>query len=330
MRTLATMICVMAFKLCTAQPYKYLVMEGGGIRGITYAGAIKTLEEKNVLRDVERVAGTSVGALVAGLIAVGYNADELKMVLNELKLQQFNDGKGIFIGGMRRMNKNYGWYRGEAIEEWMGRLIAAKTGNSDLTLLQLHQLAEKDKRYKDLYAVATNLTLQRTEVLFYDAYPDMPVKTAIRASIAIPMYYGAIFIDSAGRAYKRQNKDHSRQILVDGGIVANYPLALFDTGGINPHTLGLKLERPEQIDYYNQTHGLAPYKITNFKSYVSALYNIMIEQLNKPNSTRGERRRTIYISTGNVNPRVRKISKTEKERLYENGRIAAEKFFNNN
>jgi NTE family protein len=316
---------MLGFFSSQAQQYKYLVMEGGGIRGVTYAGAIKVLEEKKIMDGLQATAGTSVGALVAGLVAVGYNADELKTILDDLQLQKFNDGKWMFIGGIRRTKKNYGWYRGEAVEEWLGKLIAQKTGNENLTLLQLHALAQKDTKYKDLYAVATNLTMQRKEVLCYSTYPQLPVKTAIRASISIPLYYGAVFLDSNGNAYKKQNDDNTRQILIDGGFVANYPLNIFDSAGVNMNTLGLKLERPAQIGYDRE--GLAPYKITNIGSYMAAIYNITIEQLNKPASIEAERLRTIYISTGHISPRVRKISKVQKELMYNNGRAAAEQFF---
>ncbi|WP_276132121.1 patatin-like phospholipase family protein [Polluticoccus soli] len=311
----------------TAQPYKYLIMEGGGIRGATYAGAIKVLEEKKITDGLEGVGGTSAGALVGGLLAVGYNADELRDILNGLLLQEFNDGRVGFIGGAVRMGKNYGWFRGVAMEAWLGRLIAAKTGNANLTLSQLHTLAATSPKFKDLYALATNLSLQRQEVLYYGTYPSMPVKTAIRASISIPLYYGAMFLDSNGNAYRKQSKDKSRQVLVDGGVVANYPLTLFDSNGVNMKTLGLKLERPEQIEYTKD--GLAPYHITNFSYYISALYNVTIETLNKATSPESERARTIYISTGHIGGRVKKVSKVQKDLMYNNGKTAAEKFFSN-
>ncbi len=43
--------------------YKNLVLEGGGIRGLAYPGALKVLEEKGIIKNIERVAGTSAGAL---------------------------------------------------------------------------------------------------------------------------------------------------------------------------------------------------------------------------------------------------------------------------
>lgn len=313
---------------CQGQPYRNLVFEGGGIRGIAYAGALKALEETGVTKDIERMAGTSVGAIAAGLMAVGYTADELKDIMEELKIQRFNDGKWFFIGGFGRMKRNYGWYRGAAMERWLGKLIAAKTGNADITLQELHRLSQDNDKYKDLYTVATNLSAQRALVLHYANYPNMPVKKAIRISISIPLYFGAVFMDSLGHTYKQQNREASYMVLADGGLVANYPISIFDTSGTNYETLGLKLERPEQIDYYKNGNGLAPYHINDLRTYIAALYNLTIEQLNHSNDVATEKLRTIYISTGNISPRIKKTTRAQKAVLYKNGKKAALDFLN--
>ena len=57
-----------------APPYRNLVMEGGGIRGIAYGGALLELEQRGVLAGLRRVGGTSAGAIQAALLAVGYSA----------------------------------------------------------------------------------------------------------------------------------------------------------------------------------------------------------------------------------------------------------------
>jgi len=51
--------------LCFAQKkydYKNLVLEGGGVRGLAYAGVFSVLEEKNILQHIENVGGSSAGA----------------------------------------------------------------------------------------------------------------------------------------------------------------------------------------------------------------------------------------------------------------------------
>src|SRR3954468_12886330 len=89
-----TALLLLKFTITSGQ-YKNLVMEGAGIRGIAYTGALKLLEERHMLDSVQRVAGTSVGSMVAVLLGVGYSADELKEIMFDLKIQTFNDGSGF-------------------------------------------------------------------------------------------------------------------------------------------------------------------------------------------------------------------------------------------
>ena len=53
-----------------AQPIKNLVFEGAGIRGIAYSGAIAELENRHLLGRIERVGGTSAGAITALLLSI--------------------------------------------------------------------------------------------------------------------------------------------------------------------------------------------------------------------------------------------------------------------
>ena len=56
--------------------YKNLVFKGGGVRGIAYVGALKYLYENGLTRSLERVAGTSAGAITAINVGVRAPADE--------------------------------------------------------------------------------------------------------------------------------------------------------------------------------------------------------------------------------------------------------------
>ena len=304
---------------------KNLVFEGGGVRGIAYAGALAALEKRGVLQSVEQVGGTSVGAITALLVALGYTADEMTAILGELKIQQFNDGRWFFIGGLHRMTRRYGWYRGERFERWVEGLIVRKTGETNLTFAQLH--GRRATGLRDLFVTGTNLTAQKAVVFSHRTTPDMPIKTAVRISMSVPLYFGAVFMDEQNHFVRKPQKGHLYQVFVDGGLTANYPLALFDTNGQpNPETLGLKLERPEQIQAFKTGNAIAPYPIQNINEYVSAFYNYAIESLNRPANLASERDRTIYISMEHIRPRVRRMRPAETQRLYESGQRAAQLF----
>ncbi len=44
-------------------PFRKLVFEGGGVKGIAYVGAMEILEENQILQNIHRVGGTSAGAI---------------------------------------------------------------------------------------------------------------------------------------------------------------------------------------------------------------------------------------------------------------------------
>ena len=144
---------------------KNLVFEGAGIRGIAYSGAIKVLEEKNLLQNVERVGGTSAGAITALLISLGYSADEISGLINSTSFKKFNDGNFLFFGGIHRLKKYYGWYRGKRFENWLDKVIQAKTGNSEISFKELHE-----KGYKDLFITGTSIDKQKLFVFSEETF----------------------------------------------------------------------------------------------------------------------------------------------------------------
>ncbi len=320
---------LMPLAASTQQPaYRNLVFEGGGVRGLAYAGALEALQQAQVLAEIKQTAGTSVGAVSALLVAVGYSPAEIKTIMEDLKIQQFNDGRFIFFGGFYRFFHRYGWYRGERFERWIGKLIEQKTGNAWLTFKQLHVLRLSNKNFRDLYITGTNLTAQRTEIFCLQATPQMPLKTAVRISMSIPLYFSAVLLDTAGNVVRKPKRGCEYSVMIDGGLTANYPVSVFDSGGVNnAATLGLKLERPEQIAGFKQSTAISHYHIKGMSTYVGALYNYIIESLNRDKDLINEKGRTIYISTKGIKPRVRPMRRADKALLYNSGLEAANAFF---
>lgn len=327
----------------TLSPYRNLVMEGGGIRGIAYGGALQELEKRGVLAGIQRVGGTSAGAIQAALLAVGYSPAEIIEVVNHTPVQRLNDGRLIFFGGSTRLLKQYGWYRGDQFTKYMSELVGRKTGNPNLTLGQLHQLALTG-RTRDLYVTGTNLTTQRVEVFSYETHPQLRVADAVRISMSIPLYFRAVLLDEHGNIVIKPKKEQKVSVLVDGGLLANYPIDLFDKPSylpkqtaakplsngrvFNPETLGLRLDRAEQIAFDTTQTGrqqLAPYTIRNFGSYIGALYTLAIENLNPAQPT--DWKRTISISTLGFNPKIKRVPEAQKQQLVESGRQGVQDFF---
>ena len=320
--------------------YKNLVMEGGGIRGLAYSGALEILEQKGILKNIVRVAGSSAGAIAGLMVSLGYNSKEIDSILQTIKIQEFNDGK-FFFGKIKRVKKEYGVFKGDKFESWLGQLIEFKTGNANITFNELHQLHLSDKNFKDFYCTATNISQQRLEILSWNIWPQMKLKTAVHISGCIPFYFKPVSIDSIGNEVPLTDTTAKYDLYVDGGMLCNYPNNMFDSSLdgsnpltsekviYNPQTLGLKLERGEQIEEFDKNNlSIAHYQISSMKQYTSAVMNLMMETVNRKPGLSNEKGRTIYISYGDISGRPRKISFKEKIFLHNNGIVAAAKFFN--
>ncbi len=321
-------ILLFSFQVSAQQP-RNLVFEGAGVRGLAYAGAVAALEERNILGDVKRVGGTSAGAIIALALSLNYNSTEIETIVSEMKLQKFNDGRFFFIGGLSRMRKDYGWYRGEAFLRWLGEIIEKKTGTSDITFAEL-----TNRGFRQLYVTGTSLNNQRLIVFSSENYPDMKIKDAVRISMSIPLYFRAVCIDEKGVVCNCRKSPYA-DLVIDGGMTGNYPITMFDSvdaSGIriaNRETLGIKIDTPEQIESDHNHLGLAPASIRNFRGYLSAFYNYTIENLNRQSLREDDWSRTVSISSGEIGARIRKLSPQEKETLTRNGRQAVEAFLDN-
>lgn len=314
-------------------------MEGGGVRGLAYSGALEVLDKKGILSNIENVAGSSAGAIAGLIVALGYSSHEIDSVLQNLKIGEFNDGK-FFFSKIRRIKKEYGMYKGEKFEAWLAHLIEFKTGDADITFNDLHQMHINDKKFKNFFCTGTNISRQRLEILSWKTQPNMKLRTAVHISSCIPFYFIPVAIDSGGNEVSQKYTTVNYDLYLDGGMLCNYPINIFDScvskGNpltcneviYNRQTLGLKLERGDQIDEYNQNKtDIAPYDIKNMKQYSSAVMNLMMESVNRKSpDLANEKGRTIYISYGDISGQPRKVSIEEKNILHNSGEFAASNF----
>jgi NTE family protein len=328
---------------CFSQPtycYKNLVLEGGGVRGLAYAGAFSELEKKGILLQIDKVAGTSAGAIAGVMISVGYSVTEIDSIMRFLPVEEFNDGRGGIVGKYRRVRNKFGLYKGVKFELWVQQLIRYKTGEDNLTFAELHQLHLQNRLFKDFYCTATNLSKQLLDIFSYEHTPEMPIALAVRISGGLPLYFEPIILDDQYRKIEKTDTVSFKNYYVDGGMIANYPISIFDTcenkGNplkcdklrYNTQTLGIKLERPAQIDSLkNNSSNIPPFDIRSLNDYIHAFNNLVMERLNRkyPN-LENEKDRTIYISYGSIPSRLHKMKPAEKEMLYNNGVKAASDF----
>lgn len=122
--------------------------------------------------------------------------------------------------------------------------------------------------------------------------------------------------------------------MVDGGLLSNYPIQIFDSSRyyqcsntdiacINKETLGLLLEKPDQLNYRKGRTNI-PLQINNLNDYIAAVYKTVID---RPNPDDLNIHRTITISDLGLNGRVRRLPPAIINLLIESGKEGVREFF---
>ena len=193
-------------------PRTCLVLGGGGARGAAHIGVLKILERERV--PIDCVTGTSMGAIVGGLYAAGYRADEIEVVLNGIDWKDmFNDDPPREELPMRRKEDELRFLGGIELGLRDGK-IAFPRGviqgqKLQLLLRRLLLSTLQTKKFDDLpipfRSIATDIG-SGDKIVFADG--DLPM--AIRASMSVPAAFAPI-----------RYRGH---LLVDGGITDNVPI----------------------------------------------------------------------------------------------------------
>lgn len=304
-------------------PYRNLVFEGGGVKGVAYGGAVEVLEQSQITPQIERVAGTSAGAITATLVGLNYTAAEFIDKMMGVDFEKFEDGSDL--GGPIRLVEHYGWFKGDYFLNLMEEYIAEKTkGNGRATFRELRDKYH-DYRFKDLHVFGTNLSQQGVQQFCYDTTPDIAVADAVRISMSIPFFFES-------RYFEQKSED---DVYCDGGVLNNYPIDTFDeqstdtdpdTGNFmlrrtpNPLTLGFHLDNLDQPP---------PRPVDNVVRFATGVFDAILNIQNILLKTNpGDERRTVFINDLGVNTTDFKISDQMKWDLIAQGRIATSKYLN--
>jgi NTE family protein len=293
------------------------VFEGGGVKGIGLVGAVKTIEDQGYT--FENLAGTSAGAIVASLVAAGYTADELKTTLESQNFSDFMDkdweDEIPLIGSFASLIFEKGIYEGKVLENWIRGLLARKGVHTFGDLIMEKNKDNLRYRYK-LQVIASDITSGRmlvlpTDIQRFGIKPDeLEVARAVRMSMSLPFFFEPVQLkDQAGLVH----------YIVDGGILSNYPVWLYDSGSPDPAwpTFGFRLVEPEE----NQ-----PHSVKGPISMLKALFSTMMEAHDARYIESASFVRTIPIPTVGVQTTDFNLSDEKKAALYTSGKNAASDF----
>ncbi len=319
--------------------FKNLIFEGGGVKGIAYAGAIKQLDQKNMLESLSRVGGTSAGAITAALLALGAGWKDIRDVVGGTDFRKFMDDSWGMIRDVNRLITDYGWYKGDAFAKWIKKHIYALSGKRNLSFAELQTLVRlKPTQYRSLYIVGTNLSKQIPEIYSAEHTPRMEIWHAVRISMSIPFFFAAI---------KKDN-----DILVDGGVTWNYPIDMFDdkqylsnpdnirlftvpsyptvksaTHVYNKETLGFRVDTKDEMGANQNTWRLPPQKIENFGHYAKALVGYMTDMANNSHLHENDWHRTVFIDAKGVRTTDFDLPTEKVEELVESGEHGIKEYF---
>ncbi|MFT5055480.1 MAG: NTE family protein, partial [Pseudoalteromonas distincta] len=148
--------------------YTNLILEGGGMKGIAYAGAFEVLDSLGISDSIERVAGTSSGAMNGLMYALGYSGKEIRHLNLNTNFGKYNQVGFPLIGGLVRIKRTYGYYKTDRLIEDLGKIMMAKGFSANLTFQELYDAHHAGKNVKLLYITGANLTDQKTEVFSHE------------------------------------------------------------------------------------------------------------------------------------------------------------------
>jgi NTE family protein len=317
-----------------------LVLEGGGVKGIGLAGAVIELGGAGYV--FPRVGGTSAGAIVAALVAAyqtrGIPLSRLETDMRTLDYKKFKDAHFLqrrlgFVGNGVALLTRRGIYPTEYLSEWLhskldpidihtfADLKITDDEHSNLPVRQRYRLvvhtADLVRRCLvrlpwDLpwYLFPAEATTGIDEqIAAIDAYP---VVDAVRASMSIPFFFQPF----------QQTTPQGVCIWVDGGMLENFPITVFDRTDGKPSrwpTFGIKLSaRPSvQAD-------------KGFRSLLGEALGIKDTALGEwnryPLEDEGVTNRTIYVHTLGVKATDFGLPSAMRDTLFTNGGKAAQEF----
>lgn len=168
-----------------------IVLSGSGTLYPAHAGALQALEDLGF--EFEEICGVSGGSIIAGAIAYGYKAEDIKrFIIDTLP------SKSKIIDYSWWPFKNYGLIKGEKIRKNIKKIIPCTFSGLKIPLK----------------VIALNISFREKKVFGSEETPYMDVSEAIMASMSIPGLFKARKIDNS--------------LYVDGSVVDCFPVDIFN------------------------------------------------------------------------------------------------------
>ncbi|MDT3427454.1 NTE family protein [Paenibacillus forsythiae] len=297
------------------------VFEGGGVKGISLAGAVQASEEAGV--KFRRVAGTSSGSIVASLLAAGYSGEEMSRIIQGTSFRSFLKRSPVFntklVGPALRVMLKKGLYSGEALESWIRGILRQKG-----------IVSFRDLPPGKLSIIASDITDGRLVVLpdglvEYGINPEyFEVAKAVRMSCSIPYFFDPVMLRRSGKAAEGKSFAEQFVYMVDGGLLSNFPMWLFED-----KEAGKQGATKVPVVGYQMVGHTAPqaHRITGPFSMLQALVETMLSAHDERYIEQEKMVRTVKIPTLGIGTVKFELTPEESAALYNSGYHAGQEFF---
>ncbi|MCQ2011495.1 MAG: patatin-like phospholipase family protein [Sporolactobacillus sp.] len=285
-----------------------IVFSGGGVKGFAFAGALQVLEKAGYT--FKRTAGTSAGSIVAALIAAGYTSKDLKKIMSEMdtnKLLEPSVRMRFPLFKWFRLYFKMGLFKGDYLEHWIAGLLKAKG---------IEEFADLPK--DRLKIIVSDVTKARLVVIpddlkDYGLDPDhFSVARAVRMSCCLPFFFEPVpLYDASG----------VKSLIVDGGILSNFPLWIYNKEDELPARPFLGLQIADKDSDFKEA-----LKIRNAAELFRGLFKAMREAHDERVIEKLKGTNIICLPVDKVKTKDFQISEQERERLFKIGADYAQKF----
>ena len=180
-----------------------VVMSGGGVKGMAMLGTLQYLKNMNMLHDVKKYIGTSIGAILSFLMVIGVEPSSI--IVTFVKKEHFRNLKSY---SLVQAFKGEGLLKFERFQAILEDFISDK-------FEKIPTFEEVYEKYPiKLYCVTFNYTKNKEEVLSVDTHPKMLITDALRMTSNVPFVFDEF--------------QYEGSFYYDGYLVNNFPIHLLE------------------------------------------------------------------------------------------------------
>jgi NTE family protein len=254
--------------------YYNLVLSGGSLKGLSFIGCIKFMEENNLVRSIRTVVGSSAGAIIALLFCCGMSSKEMvAFVKDEVKVYINHD---VDFEYMLDFFNKLSLDNGEYLIGLFKRILQKCTKCVDLNDVSFIDFAKTTG--KNLVICGSNLTKNKSDFFSVDNTPDMSIIKALRISVSLPIIFPPVL--------------HNDDIYVDASLFNNFPLDYF-TNHVYKDTLGICIQN---------TNNKTPFGQLNMLSYFALLIDSTYHKINEKCDDLLKNNRIVYVVFDDMEP----------------------------